>query len=241
MKSEEGNESYAELINDLKQKIQSARQRAVLSVNRELVILYWEIGKSILEKHEKEGWGAKIIDNLSRDLRMSFPEMKGFSVRNLKYMQKFAKTYPDFEIVQQVAAQIPWFHNCILIDKIKGDEERIWYINKTIENGWSRNVLVHQIESNLYGRQALEKKTTNFDLTLQKPQSDLATDMLKDPYVFDFLTIGEDAREKEIESQLTKQITKFLLELGVGFAFVGSQYHIEVDKNDIISTSCFTI
>ncbi|PKP59487.1 MAG: DUF1016 domain-containing protein [Candidatus Altiarchaeales archaeon HGW-Altiarchaeales-1] len=226
------NEGYAELINNLKQKIQTAQNRAILSVNRELVILYWEIGKSILDKQEKEGWGTKIIDNLSMDLRKSFPDMKGFSVRNLKYMQKFAKTYSNFEIVQELLAQLTWYHNLTLMEKIQNFNERIWYLNKTIENGWSRNVLVHQIELKLYKRQVLEKKTTNFDLTLQKPQSDLAKEMLKDRYVFEFLTIDELAREKEIENQLTKHITKVLLELGAGFAFVGNQYHLEIAQND---------
>lgn len=223
---------YVELVNTLKQKIQLARQRAVLSVNRELVILYWEIGRSILEKQEKEGWGSKIIDRLSRDLCRSFPEMKGFSTRNLKYMQKFAVTYHDFEFVQQVAAQLPWFHNCVLIDRVKDNKERKWYIQQTIQNGWSRNILVHQIESDLYRRQALVKKTTNFDLTLWRPQSELAKETLKDPYVFDFLALGEEVREKDIENQLLKHITKFLLELGAGFAFIGNQYHVEIEGTD---------
>jgi predicted nuclease of restriction endonuclease-like (RecB) superfamily len=134
--------------------------------------------------------------------------------------------------VQQVAAQLPWFHNCILIDRIRTDDERRWYIQQTIQNGWSRNVLVHQIELGLYKRQVLVKKTTNFDLTLRKPQSELAEQTIKDPYVFDFLTMGEEVREKDIEKQLLKHITKFLLELGTGFAFIGNQYHIEVKETD---------
>lgn len=223
---------YLELINTLKQKILLAQQRAVLAVNRELVILYWEIGKTILDKQHQLGWGAKIIDNLSRDLNQSFPELKGFSPRNLKYMRKFAETYPDFEFVQQVAAQIPWFHNCILIDKIKNSNERSWYLQKTIQNGWSRNVLVHQIESELYQRQFLSDKTTNFDVTLPAPQSELAQQMLKDPYIFDFIMIDEKAREREIEGQLLKHIAKFLLELGAGFAFIGNQFHLEIDGVD---------
>ncbi|PKP58171.1 MAG: DUF1016 domain-containing protein [Candidatus Altiarchaeales archaeon HGW-Altiarchaeales-1] len=223
---------YAEFVNNLKQKILLARQKTVLSVNKELIILYWEIGQSILKKQEDEGWGAKIIDNLSGDLSKSFHEMKGFSTRNLKYMRKFAETYPDFEIVQQLAAQMPWFHNCILIDKVKDHTERMWYIQQAIENGWSRNVLVHQIESDLYVRQNKVSKTTNFKKTLPSPQSDLAYQILKDPYLFGFLSTGEEAHEREIEKELTKHITHFLLELGAGFSFVGKQYHIEVADED---------
>lgn len=223
---------YSELVNALKQKILSAQQRSILVVNKELVILYWEIGKAILDKQHQRGWGAKIIDNLSRDLSQSFPALKGFSPRNLKYMRKFAEEYPDFEFVQQVAAQIPWFHNCILIDRIKDNDERNWYILKTIQNGWSRNVLVHQIESELYQRQFLIDKTTNFDVTLPIPQSELAQQMLKDPYIFDFIMIDEKAREREIEGQRLKHITKFLLELGAGFAFIGNQFHLEIDGVD---------
>lgn len=225
-------QEYSELVNSLKQKILLAQQRAVLAVNKELVLLYWEIRKAILDKQHQQGWGAKIIDNLSRDLSQSFPELKGFSPRNLKYMRKFAEIYPDFEFVQQAAAQIPWFHNCILIDKIKNSNERRWYLQQTIQNGWSRNVLVHQIESELYQRQLLADKTTNFDVTLPVPQSDLANQMLKDPYIFDFLMIDEQAREREIEGQLLKHITKFLLELGAGFAFLGNQFHLEIDGVD---------
>ncbi len=233
MNFDESGIEYRDLVRTLRQKIRLARQNAVRSVNNELIVLYWEIGRSILKKQENAGWGAKIIDNLSHDLTKSFPGMKGLSPRNLKYMRKFAQIYPDVEIVQQVAAQIPWFHNCVLIDKIADYNERIWYIEQSIRNGWSRNVLVHQIESCLYKRQALLKdKTTNFDNTLQKPQSELAKQVLKDPYVFDFLSITEKTKEKEIENQLTKKISDFLLELGAGFAFIGNQYHIEVEKKD---------
>ncbi len=221
---------YAEFLADLKKRIRRARIKAALSANRELILLYWEIGRMILERQKEEGWGSKVIDRLAQDLRREFPDMKGFSARNLKYMRAFAEAYPDKEFVQQVAAQIPWFHHCTLLDKVKDPAERIWYIQQTIEHGWSRNVLVHQIESGLYYRKG--KAITNFDRTLPAPQSDLAQEMLKDPYVFDFLGLTEDIRERELEKQLITRIRDFLLELGVGFAFVGSQVHLEVGGED---------
>lgn len=229
---QEIDKSYIETLNNLKQKIKIAQLKAGLAVNAEMLILYWEIGRTILERQYQEGWGSKIIDNLSHDLSISFPEMKGFSPRNLKYMRKFAETYPDFEIVQAPLAQITWYHNITLLDKIKNQEERLWYVNKTIEHGWSRNVLVHQIESGLYQRQSLTDKTSNFKNTLPAPQSELAHNMLKDPYKFDFLGIGEEAQEKEIENALVQHMKKFLLELGAGFAFVGQQYHLEIGGED---------
>lgn len=224
--------SYIQTLNDLKDKIKSAQIKAALSVNTQLVILYWEIGKTILERQQQEGWGSKVINNLSKDLSKSFPDMKGFSITNLKYMRKFAETYPDFEFVQQVAGQLPWWHNVVLLDKVESSEERLWYANQAIKNGWSRNVMVLQIESNLYNRQVKSEKIDNFDLTLPKPQSDLTRELLKDPYKFDFLSIGDEAHEREIEKELVKHITHFLLELGKGFAFVGQQYHVEVGNTD---------
>lgn len=224
--------SYIQTINELKQKIKAARIKAALAVNAEMIYLYYDIGKTILERQTKEGWGTKIIDRLSKDLSSSFPEMKGFSPRNLKYMRKFAEFYPDFSIVQEVLAQITWYHNITLLDKIKSQDIALWYVNKTIENGWSRNVLVHQIESNLYKRQQLTEKTTNFANTLPTPQSELAQEILKDPYKLEFLGIGHEAQEKEFEDALMKHLTKFLLELGAGFAFVGRQYHLEVGGQD---------
>lgn len=221
---------YALLLEDLKGKIRSAQIRAGLAANRELVLLYWEIGRQILDSQRQEGWGTKVVDRLALDLRHEFPEMKGFSPRNLKYMREFAEIYQETQFVQQVAAQIPWFHNVVLIDKVKNPIEREWYIRQTIQNGWSRNVLVHQIESGLYKRQG--KAVSNFDRTLPAPQSELARQILKDPYVFDFLTIGEEAKERDVEKALLEQIRAFLLELGVGFAFVGSQYHLEVGGED---------
>ncbi|HHT9126686.1 MAG TPA: PDDEXK nuclease domain-containing protein [Candidatus Brocadiia bacterium] len=221
---------YAELLEDLKARIRSAQIRAGLAANRELILLYWEVGRQILRRQQEEGWGSKVIDRLARDLCLEFHEMKGFSPRNLKYMRAFAGAYQNERFVQQVAAQIPWFHNCILLDKIQDQIEREWYIRQTIQHGWSRNVLVHQIESDLYRRQG--KAITNFDRTLPAPQSELARQVLKDPYVFDFLGIGEEAKERDMENALLEQLRAFLLELGVGFAFVGSQYHLEVGGED---------
>ena len=222
--------AYNALLADLKRRIQEAQVRAGLAVNRELVLLYWSIGREILVRQEREGWGAKVIDSLARDLHQSFPDMKGLSPRNLKYMRAFAEAWPEEPIVQQAAAQIPWFHNCTLLDKVKDPLERLWYTQQTIANGWSRNVLILQIESGLYRRQG--KAISNFEVALPKPQSDLAQQLLKDPYNFDFLTLDKDARERDIERGLLDHLRQFLLELGSGFAFVGSQVPLEVGGED---------
>ncbi|HLJ44928.1 MAG TPA: PDDEXK nuclease domain-containing protein [Bryobacteraceae bacterium] len=223
-------EGYEGFLQDLKRQIRSAQLRAGLAVNRELVLLYWRIGSGILERQNLAGWGAKVIDRLSDDLHNAFPEMKGFSPRNLNYMRALAEAYPAAEFVQQAVAQIPWGHNVRILDYVKDHLERQWYVKATLEHGWSRNVLVHQIESGLYHRQG--KAQTNFAATLPPLQSDLAQQILKDPYNFDFLTLAEDARERELEAGLIEHLRKFLLELGVGFAFVGSQYPIEVGGDD---------
>jgi predicted nuclease of restriction endonuclease-like (RecB) superfamily len=217
-------------LRDLKERIRSAQVRAALSVNRELVLLYWQLGQDILTRQRQQGWGAKVIDRLASDLQKEFPDMKGFSPRNLKYMRAFAEAYPNEPIVQEVLAQITWYHNIALIEKLKSPEERLWYAQKTVEHGWSRNVLVHQIETGLHRR--LGAALTNFDRTLPKPQSDLAQQLLKDPYNFDFLSLGQEVQERDLERALVNHIRDFLLELGVGFAFVGSQYHLEIDGDD---------
>jgi predicted nuclease of restriction endonuclease-like (RecB) superfamily len=221
---------YPEVLEDIKERVRVARLRASLSVNRELIVLYWEIGRLILLRQEVEGWGAKVIDRLSFDLRREFPEQKGFSGRNLKYMRKFAASYPDMEIVQQAAAQIPWFHNCAILDKVQDGEQRQWYIQAAIEHGWSRAVLVHQIESDLYSRQG--RALTNFRTTLPAPQSDLAQQLVKDPYNFEFLGIGPDVSERQLEGALIDRLKEFLIELGKGFAFIGQQYHLDVGGED---------
>ena len=174
----------------------------------------------------------KFIDNLAADIKLSFPEAKGYSVRNLKYMAKFAATYEDEEFVQTVSAQIPWSHNTAILDKVKTPEQREWYIRKTAENGWSHSVLIHQIESGLYQRQAIADKISNFENRLPAPQSELAVQTMKDPYIFDFIPFKEDMVERDIEQALVKDVTKLLLELGTGFAFLGNQYHLNVGGDD---------
>ena len=223
-------ESYAALVAHLKQRIADARLRAALSVNRELVLVYWGIGRDILTRQESEGWGAKVIDRLAADLGRAFPEMTGLSARNLKYMRAFAEAWPDVEFVQQVVALLPWGHNLRLLDAVKAASERTWYARQAIENGWSRNVLVHQIESRLFARQG--GALTNFSRTLPAEQSELAQQILKDPYSFDFMSLGPEMRERDLERGLIENLRALILELGKGFAFVGSQYHLEVAGQD---------
>lgn len=222
--------SYVTLLADLKRRIGSARLRAALSVNRELVLLYWSIGRDILSRQESEGWGTKIIDRLASDLRLEFPEMTGLSARNLKYMRAFAEAWPDPEFVQQVVALLPWGHNVRLLDGLDIPQEREWYARQAIQNGWSRNVLIHQIDSGLFARQGTA--LTNFTRTLPAEQSDLAQQIIKDPYNFDFLSLGPELLERDLERGLVEHLRSLILELGKGFAFVGSQYHLEVGAQD---------
>ncbi|MDQ1302545.1 MAG: hypothetical protein QG595_528 [Pseudomonadota bacterium] len=221
---------YTAWLAELKTRIHSAQQRASLAVNRELVLLYWQIGRDILDRQGREGWGTRVIERLAQDLRSAFPDMKGFSPRNLKYMRSFAEAWPDAEFVQQAAAQLPWFHLCTLIDKLKTPEERNWYLAKTIKHNWSRSMLVMQIETGLLARQG--QALTNFPVSLPEPQSDLARESLKDPYRFDFLGLTEEAQEREIEHALVKHVTEFLLELGAGFAYVGRQVLLNVGGDE---------
>lgn len=250
---------YATLLIEIKQQVKQSQLKAVISVNSQMLYMYWYIGNNIIQMQKEQGWGAKVIEQLSKDLRKEFPEQKGFSIRNLKYMLKFAEEY-SIDFVQQLAAQsidiehnikvqqaaaqleesfmqaplaqIPWTHHCVLMDKIKDLNERLWYIAATKENGWSRNILTMQIESELYQRQVTVKKITNFKVTLPSTQSDFAEQILKDPYVFDFVTIKGRADEKNIEDQLCTHITSFLLELGQGFSFIGRQYHLNIGDQD---------
>lgn len=193
-------QGYADWLADLKGRIHTSQQRAALSVNRELVGLYWQIGRYILARQAEQGSGAKVIERLAHDLRAAFPEMKGFSPRNLKYMRAFAEARPDESFVQAVLAQLPRYHHLALLDKLPGPETRKWYIAKAIEHNWSRNVLVMQIESRLLERSG--KAVTNFPATLPTPQSDLARESIKDPYRFDFLGLTDQAQEREIEDAL---------------------------------------
>ena len=221
---------YEQLLRDLKERIRYAQVRAALAVNRELVTLYWQIGQEILQQQQQQGWGSKVIERLAKDLKKEFPDMSGFSRSNLLSMRAFAEAYPDPQIVQQLVGQIPWGHNVRILEQVKDSVERLWYVQQTIENGWSRSVLVHQIESGLYCR--LGSAVTNFELVLPQPQSDLANQILKDPYNFSFLSLGREVQERELEKALVDHIRDFLLELGVGFSFLGSQYPLEVSGKE---------
>jgi predicted nuclease of restriction endonuclease-like (RecB) superfamily len=223
-------EDYAGWLSNLKRTIQGARAHAALAVNQELVRLYHRIGAEILERQQREGWGARVIERLSRDLREAFPDMKGLSARNLKYMKVFAELCPGVQIGQQPAAQLPWFHIVTLLTKLPDPREREWYAAQVIANGWSRATLDAQIKGALHLRQGAA--LNNFGRHLATPHAELAVEALKDPYHFDFLGLGEEAHEHDIESALVRHITRFLLELGAGFAFVARQYRLEVDGDE---------
>lgn len=229
--------NYRALLNGLKNRIRSAQIRAAMAVNQELILLYWQIGREILARQKEEGWGSKVIDRLAMDLKREFPGITGFSPRNLKYMRAFAEAYPDEEIVQRSAAQIPWRHNQVLLEKLKDTEERIWYAQQSLEHGWSRDILVLQIEGGL--RQRHGSAVTNFERTLPSPQSDLAQQLIKDPYNFDFLELTGSAQERDLEKALVERIRDFLLELGIGFSFVGSQYRLEVGGSEFFIDMLF--
>lgn len=220
---------YKQIFENIKQEVLKSQYKAMQVVNRELIIMYWNVGKIILENYE---WGNKFIDSLSMDLKLDFPNSTGFSVRNLKYMRKFAEEYTDFEFVQQVVAQIPWGHNIVLLDKVKNIEERQWYIKESLKNGWSRSMLKMQIDGKVYERQAIAEKITNFPRTLPDIQSDLAIQTMKDPYLFDFISIKGKVKELEIENAMINKIKDVLIELGKGFAFVGSEYKVIVSGRE---------
>ncbi len=240
-------ENYDDFFRSLKDRIRSAQLKAAIAVNQELILLYWQIGQEILQRQQAEGWGAKVIERLARDLKIEFPDMTGFSPRNLNYMRSFAEAYPDEAILHQLGAKIPWKHNCVILDKVKDPEQRTWYIQKTVENSWSRSVLIHQIDTNLYGRQG--GALTNFQAVLPAPQSDLAQSLLKSEYNLEFLGLHEKALERDLERALVDHMQKFLLELGVGFAFVGAQYRLEVEGDEFfvdllfyhLGLSCFVV
>lgn len=221
---------YAQFLDVLKKEISHARIKAVFAVNSELVLLYWKIGDQILKRQEQEGWGTKVIQKLAEDLGHAFPEMRGLSSRNLVYMRTFANAYPKDLFTQQPIAQIPWGHHARILDHVKEPAERLWYIKKTIENGWSQNVLVHQIETGLYERKG--QVITNFKNTMPDAQSDLTHQLFHDPYNLEFLDIREKLKERQLEEALVNKIRDFLLELGAGFAFVGNQYKLNVAGDD---------
>ncbi|HNU13485.1 MAG TPA: PDDEXK nuclease domain-containing protein [Chitinophagaceae bacterium] len=245
---------YQQIVESLKEKIRLSRMQATTQVNHLLIKTYWEIGTTILQQEKEEGWGAGVVANLAADLKAAFPDMKGLSQRNLTYMRNFAAAYPCFpilqaplakltvagkrkqadntasSILQAPLAKLSWYHHITLLDKVKDEKERVFYIYKTIENGWSRNVMVHQVESRLYKRQG--KAITNFKHTLLPLQSDLANEMVKSPYLFDFLGLGDEVQERELEKALIQHIKKFMLELGKGFAYVGNQYNLQVEGDE---------
>ena len=221
---------YAQVLTKLKDDVRASRIRVARAVNTELILLYHRIGTYILKLQKEQGWGSKVIQQLSKDLKSTFPDMNGFSERNLKYMRKFAFEYPDAEFVQQAVAQLPWSHICIILTALQSPDARQFYIAKAIENAWSRNILSIQIEGRLYERSG--KAVTNFDDKLPPPLSDLASVSLKDPYLFDFLTLYDKAIERDLEKGLIEHIRDFLLELGGGFAFIGNQYHFALGESD---------
>lgn len=221
---------YSQWLGELKDRIGSAQKRTVQAVNHELVLLYWQIGNDILTRQNEQGWGAKIVDRLSFDLRLAFPDMKGFSRANLMYMRAFAEAWSEEQIVQQLVGQLPWGHNLELLTKLKEPDDRIAYAKLAIEHGWSRNALVNHIE--LQTAKRIGNSQTNFSLTLPKPMSDLAHEAMKDPYKLDFLGLGAESQEREIEKAIATHLTDFLLELGSGFAFVGKQVHLEIGGDD---------
>lgn len=220
--------NYVSVVENIKEQIRSAKHKAILNANKEMLILYWNIGRII---NENSTWGSKFLRSLSDEIKNEFPSAKGFSVSNLKNMARFYREYSNDEIGQSVTSQITWTHN-IEVLRVESKEQRLWYINKTIENGWSVNVLAHQIDTNLYARQKEQKKVSNFKAKLPSPQSELVQETIKDPYVFDFIELKEDSKEKDLEEALINNITKVLLEFGRGFAFVGHQYHLEVAGED---------
>ncbi|MDI6809499.1 MAG: PDDEXK nuclease domain-containing protein [Candidatus Eisenbacteria bacterium] len=221
---------YAAALGEIKHRIQEERLRTVMAANSAMVMLYWDIGGLILERQEREGWGARVIDRLSGDLREAFPDMRGLSPRNLKYMRAFATAWPEGAIVQEVLAQIPWYHHIALLEKCGSAEERLWYARQSAMHGWSHNILKLQIEACLHERQG--KAITNFEATLPPAESDMAAQVFKDPYLFDFLGTADPRREREVEQALIDHIQRFLLELGAGFAFVGRQVHLEFVNHD---------
>ena len=243
---------FAALLADLKGRIQAAQTRAMLNVNGELVRLYWDVGRIIVDRQRREGWGAAVIPRLALKLKNELPDLKGFSERNIKRMLAFHRDYPDpIAIGQQLVApfsasakvpqpvaqflepllwSVPWAHHVILMDKVPELPTRRWYMDQTLSNGWSRNVLALQIDARAHARRG--KAVSNFATQLPAPQSDLAQQSLKDPYIFDFLTLTEPFQERELELELVRHLEKFLLELGQGFAFVGKQYRLDVGEED---------
>lgn len=222
-------QEYVQLLEQIKTDILQAQLKAAIAVTTELTLLYWRIGKHLSEKSQQSNWGAKVIEKLALDLKLLFPGLAGFSPRNLIYMRKFAETYTDINCAMAIA-QLPWGHNATLLDQLSDNEQRFWYAQANIENGWSRTTLSSLIKSDLYGRQG--KSINNFQTTLPNPDSDLAEQTLKDPYIFDFLTLHKKHVEQDLEQGLINNVQKLLLEMGKGFALVGRQFHVRVGSKD---------
>lgn len=220
---------YAQFLEHIKLDILKTQIKAAAAANQELIMLYWRIGKGLSEKTKLEGWGSKVIESLTQDLKQAFPNLSGFSARNLIYMRKFAEMYQDINYAA-AAAQLPWGHTMLLLDSISDNTERIWYTEQTLQNGWSRSMLESWIESKLYHRQG--KAITNFKQNLPHIDTDLAEQLLKEPYNLNFLTMDSKAREKDIEDGLIQYMEKFLIELGQGFAFVGRQFKVTIGQDD---------
>jgi len=221
---------YAETLSAIKRRIQQERLRVVLAANSAMVLLYWDIGRMILDRQKREGWGARVIDRLSEDLREGYPDMNGFSARNLLFMRSFAEACPDAEKVKQLVSQLPWGHVIRLLQRVKETEVREWYIRESIEHGWSRSILELQIDGRAHERHG--KALTNFKATLPPADSDMAAQVFKDPYLFDFLGTADPRREREVEQALVDHIQRFLLELGSGFAFVGRKVQLAFASRD---------
>ena len=227
------NKDYMDFFSTIKDRLKTAQIRAALAANSELIKFYWELGTNLIEKQKAQKWGTHFLEQFSHDMRQAFPEMQGFSKRNLEYMRRFAQLYPRIEFTKQPVSQLPWGHIVRLIQMVKNEQEREWYAAQTIKNGWSRTVLEMQVESELYRRQAIiSKKTPNYHEHLPSPQSDLANEILKDPFNFDFLTLQGKAHERAVEDALVTHIRDFLIELGQGFAFVGSQVPLTFDDQE---------
>ena len=221
---------YAKVLGELKQRIEQTRLATVIAANTAMLRLYWHVGRVILARQEREGWGAKVIDRLSYDLRHAFPDMNGLSARNLKYMRAFASAWTDREIVQAPLAQLTWYHHLALIEKLDDKAARLWYAKRAVDHGWSRNILAFQIAARLHAREG--KALNNFKRTLPPRDSDFAAQVFKDPYLFDFLGTADPRQEHEVEASLIAHVERFLLELGSGFAFVGRQLPLEVGGDD---------
>lgn len=226
----ENDEKYFEILNDIKNTLISTRSRIIENINKDLVLMYYNIGLKLIENNK---WGSSFIDTLAKDLKSSFPTLRGMSARNLRYMQKFASEFDNDEFLQHDVAKLPWSSLTTIMDRVKDKTQRNWYIIESIKNGWTRPVLIHQISFKLYERQALlENKINNFDETLPTPNNEQVKEILKNPYIFDFITIDMNLKELDIERELINNITKLLLELGNGFAFIGRQYHLEIENED---------